>query len=53
LGPHDRPWPERAIFGKVRSMTAAGLKRKIDIDAYMQRIAELTQAEAGEEVNSS
>lgn len=53
LGLHDRPWPERAIFGKVRSMTAAGLKRKIDIDAYMQRIAELTQAEAGEEVNSS
>ncbi len=31
FGLHDRPWPERPIFGKVRSMTAAGLKRKTDI----------------------
>jgi deoxyribodipyrimidine photo-lyase len=28
FGLHDRPWPERPIFGKVRSMTARGLERK-------------------------
>lgn len=39
FGLHDRPWPERPIFGKVRSMTAAGLRRKTDIEAYMRKIA--------------
>lgn len=34
FGLHDRPWPQRAIFGTVRSMSAAGLKRKFDVDAY-------------------
>ncbi|HEX5326599.1 MAG TPA: deoxyribodipyrimidine photo-lyase [Acetobacteraceae bacterium] len=42
FGLHDRPWPERPIFGKVRYMNAAGLKRKTDIDAYVQRIDVLT-----------
>lgn len=46
FGLHDRPWPERSIFGKVRSMTAAGLKRKVDIDAYVRRVEELAEAEA-------
>lgn len=45
FGLHDRPWPERPIFGKVRSMTAGGLERKIDIDAYVKRVAELAAAE--------
>jgi deoxyribodipyrimidine photo-lyase len=35
FGLHDRPWPERAIYGTVRSMTASGLRRKSDIDAYV------------------
>ena len=35
-GLHDRPWQERAVFGKVRSMTAGGLERKFDIDAYVR-----------------
>jgi deoxyribodipyrimidine photo-lyase len=39
FGLHDRPWPERPIFGKVRSMTAAGLRRKCDIEAYVAKIA--------------
>lgn len=39
FGLHDRPWPERAIFGNVRYMNAAGLKRKTDIDVYVQRWA--------------
>ena len=47
FGLHDRPWPERAIFGTVRSMTAAGLQRKIDIDAYVKRVEKLAEAEAG------
>jgi deoxyribodipyrimidine photo-lyase len=41
FGLHDRPWPERPIFGKVRSMTAASLRRKTDIDAYVRKIAAL------------
>lgn len=36
-GIHDRPWTERAIFGKVRYMNAAGLRRKFDIDEYIRR----------------
>ncbi|MFN8482996.1 MAG: deoxyribodipyrimidine photo-lyase [Anaerolineae bacterium] len=35
-GIHDRPWPERPIFGKIRYMNYAGLKRKFDVDAYIQ-----------------
>jgi deoxyribodipyrimidine photo-lyase len=35
FGLHDRPWPERPVFGKVRSMTASGLERKFDIEAYV------------------
>lgn len=36
-GLHDRPWTERPIFGKIRYMNAAGLKRKFDIDAYVRQ----------------
>jgi deoxyribodipyrimidine photo-lyase len=36
FGLHDRPWPERPIFGNVRYMNAAGLKRKTDIDVYVR-----------------
>lgn len=36
-GLHDRPWRERPIFGKVRYMNAAGLKRKFDIDFYVRQ----------------
>jgi deoxyribodipyrimidine photo-lyase len=48
FGLHDRPWPERPIFGKVRSMTAGGLERKIDIEAYVKRVAQLAGAEERE-----
>lgn len=34
-GVHDRPWTERAIFGKIRYMNEAGLKRKFDIARYI------------------
>jgi deoxyribodipyrimidine photo-lyase len=37
FGLHDRPWgPERPIFGLVRYMNAAGLKRKFDMPAYVE-----------------
>ena len=38
FGKHDRPWIEREIFGKVRYMNAAGLKRKYNIEAYVASI---------------
>jgi deoxyribodipyrimidine photo-lyase len=42
FGLHDRAWPERPVFGKVRYMNAAGLKRKTDVEAYVQRVEALT-----------
>lgn len=41
FGKHDRPWQERKIFGTVRYMNADGLKRKFDMQAYLQRISDL------------
>jgi len=38
LGLHDRPWPERAIFGTTRSMTLEGMKRKTDVAAYIREV---------------
>ena len=38
FGLHDRPWPERETFGTVRSMTAGGLVRKTDPDAYVEKV---------------
>jgi deoxyribodipyrimidine photo-lyase len=41
-GVHDRPWPERPIFGKTRYMAASGLERKCDIKAYVKKINQMT-----------
>jgi deoxyribodipyrimidine photo-lyase len=38
FGKHDTAWKERPIFGKVRYMNAAGLKRKCDIEAYVKKV---------------
>jgi len=38
FGLHDRPWFERPIFGKVRYMSAGGLQRKADMEAYLARV---------------
>ena len=35
FGLHDRPWPERAIFGTVRSMTSKSTASKFDLDGYL------------------
>jgi deoxyribodipyrimidine photo-lyase len=40
-GVHDRAWPSRAVYGKVRSMMASGLERKCDIQAYVRKVAAL------------
>lgn len=36
FGKHDRAWTERPIFGKLRYMNSNGLKRKFDIEQYVQ-----------------
>ena len=41
FGKHDRPWSRRPIFGTVRYMNAAGLRRKFDIDAYVRKVEQL------------
>lgn len=38
FGKHDRPWTERAVFGKVRYMNAGGLKRKFDVEGYVEKV---------------
>ncbi len=42
FGKHDRAWADRPVFGKIRYMNAAGLKRKFDPDAYVRRIERLS-----------
>ncbi|HEY8040751.1 MAG TPA: hypothetical protein VIF15_13190 [Polyangiaceae bacterium] len=37
FGLHDRPWPERPIFGAVRTMTSASARRKLDFEDYVAR----------------
>ena len=38
FGKHDRAWAERPVFGKIRYMNDKGLRRKFDIQAYVDRI---------------
>jgi deoxyribodipyrimidine photo-lyase len=47
FGAHDRPWPERPVFGKVRYMNAKGLERKFDMAAYLRAVDQLVDAERG------
>jgi deoxyribodipyrimidine photo-lyase len=46
FGKHDRPWGERPIFGTVRYMSANGLKRKFDADAYSKGVQALARRSA-------
>jgi deoxyribodipyrimidine photo-lyase len=41
FGLHDRPWPERPIYGLVRSMTRQGVERKFDVAAYIREMEAL------------
>lgn len=38
FGKHDRPWKERDIFGTVRYMNDKGLKRKFNMEKYLEKI---------------
>ena len=35
-GVHDRAWFERDVFGKIRYMNYKGLKRKFNLEKYIQ-----------------
>ncbi len=37
LGRYDRGWPERAVFGKVRSMSSDSTRRKLQLKGYLNR----------------
>ncbi len=37
FGRYDRGWPERSVFGKVRSMTSQSTRRKVDLNDYLER----------------
>jgi deoxyribodipyrimidine photo-lyase len=38
LGRYDRPWwPERAVFGTVRTMSSRNTRRKMNVDDYVSR----------------
>jgi deoxyribodipyrimidine photo-lyase len=39
-GVHDRAWGERPVFGKVRYMNEAGLKRKFKLETYLAKYGE-------------
>ncbi len=47
FGKHDRAWGERDVFGKIRYMNAAGLKRKFNPDAYVEKINALEKSVKG------
>jgi deoxyribodipyrimidine photo-lyase len=36
-GLHDQPFRERAVFGKIRYMSASGCRRKFDVSSYIAR----------------
>lgn len=40
-GVHDRGWTERPVFGKIRYMNYNGLKRKFNIQDYIDKISKL------------
>ncbi|MEJ2216296.1 MAG: deoxyribodipyrimidine photo-lyase [Gemmatimonadota bacterium] len=52
FGLHDRPWKERPIFGTVRYMSASGLRRKMDPDAYVAWVGTLTAGPEPDRANA-
>jgi deoxyribodipyrimidine photo-lyase len=46
FGRFDRPWaPERPVFGSVRYMSTESTRRKLKVDAYVERYASRQQAQ--------
>jgi deoxyribodipyrimidine photo-lyase len=40
-GVHDRAWPTRPVFGKIRYMSYQGCKSKFDVGSYIEKIRNL------------
>jgi deoxyribodipyrimidine photo-lyase len=45
-GKHDRPWPERPVFGTVRYMSYESTRRKFNSDRYIARVRRLERGES-------
>lgn len=43
FGLHDRPWPDRPIFGTMRYMSFEGMKRKTNVAEYIRGIKQLEE----------
>jgi len=46
FGLHDQGFRERAIFGKLRYMNDAGLRRKFDMNQYSRRIKLISEGQS-------
>ena len=46
-GLHDRPWPERPIFGTVRFMSYESTRKKFDSKGYIERVYRLEKPGGG------
>ncbi|AMV36176.1 deoxyribodipyrimidine photo-lyase [Planctomyces sp. SH-PL62] len=42
-GKHDRPWPERPIFGTVRFMSYESTRKKFDSAGYIRRVESIAK----------
>jgi deoxyribodipyrimidine photo-lyase len=47
FGLHDRPWKERPVFGMVRYMAHSGLKRKFNMEGYLDKVRRYQASAAG------
>ncbi len=43
-GVHDRPWPEREIFGKIRWMNRKGCEKKFNVERYIANVNNIRKA---------
>ncbi len=41
VGKHDRAWPDRPVYGKIRYMSLASTGRKFDSKKYIEQIAQM------------
>jgi len=44
-GLHDRGWPERPVFGKIRYMNYRGAERKFSVRQYIEKINRISDGE--------
>jgi deoxyribodipyrimidine photo-lyase len=45
MGRFDRGWPERPVFGKVRSMSSPRTRKKVSLEAYLTRLQGVQKTE--------